>query len=101
VTALQLSAARWSVIEDFFEDLCLELNLPDWHGRNAAAFAETLLGRGEDHGLSYPLIIRLAETDDLAPPLRRQIASFIDDLEHHRLQHYPHRAVHILYQRTH
>ena len=87
---IELDAADWCDLMDFYGALMGALGSPTWHGRNVNAWVDSMLYGGINE-IEPPYLIRLSGTSKCSPELQRcieQLSNVIREAREWKKQHY-------------
>lgn len=72
---IELDAGSWKIAADFRSAFKSAIGAPEWHGDIVGAFLDSIFGGGMN-ALRPPYVIRIVNTADLAPELKKLIRDF-------------------------
>ncbi len=70
---IDLDAANWSSVLDFYNALLAALKAPDWHGRSVAALVDTMIWHDEINAVKPPYVVVISNAARLNPDVRAEI----------------------------
>ncbi|MDX3969847.1 MAG: hypothetical protein QHD01_25075 [Bradyrhizobium sp.] len=85
IVAIELDAGSWKTASDFRSALKAAIGAPEWHGDIAAAFLDSIFGGGIN-ALKPPYVIRVMNTAQLAPELKKMIRDLSSAMEEVRVR---------------
>ncbi len=83
---IELDAARWITLLDFYDDLAAALGSPSAHGRSVNAFSDSMIWGGMN-SVEPPYSIRVNNRQALAGSLRAEVELLMNDLVEARRDH--------------
>ncbi len=87
---IELDAAEWHDVLDYYAALKRSLRSPEWHGDSPAAWVDSML-YGAINGIEPPYLIRVTGTSNCPPDVRQKIellANVIREACEWKIQHY-------------
>lgn len=70
---IDLDAAKWSNVLDFYDALLGALGAPDWHGRGIDALVDTMIWSDEINAVKPPYAVIISNMAALLPDVRAEI----------------------------
>ncbi len=80
IITIELDASSWETATDFRSALKAAIGAPEWHGDMAGAFLDSIFGGGMN-ALKPPYIIKVVNTAQLAPELKKLIHDLSSAME--------------------
>lgn len=63
MTMIELDAANWKTLDDFYDGLLEALGAPEWHGRNINALLDSMIWTDQINTLKPPYVVRITGAD--------------------------------------
>jgi len=83
---IDLDAATWSTVLDFYDALLKALGAPDWHCRSIGALVDTMIWHDEINAVSPPYTVAISNATSLHPEIRAEIGDLAQALRDARAE---------------
>lgn len=84
---IDLDASGWKTPLEFFDALATGLEAPEWHGRSADAFLDTMIWHDDINGVAPPYTVRIHGLNKAPGGVRAEVEALRGYIHKHRSQH--------------